>query len=69
MYKFHITGYAGFHKNDSQIRDDLPVDITVISDTLNNAIDEAERVIGFPISITYRKVTIEACRNTLDIRY
>ena len=58
MYKFHITGYVGCGKNDCY-RSDKPVDITVIAETQNEAIDKAEMVIGSYISTCDRKVVIK----------
>jgi hypothetical protein len=69
MYKFHITGFVGFDKRSDQFISDCPVDITVYSDTVDNALDKAATIIGKPISTRLRKVAIEECRNFMEITY
>ena len=56
IFKFHITGYAG---NGSDFWNDLPVDVTVVSNRLTEAIAKAESVLGFTISTHNRNVVVE----------
>ena len=59
MYRFHITGYASTEKDSSYYHGSSPIDVTVYSDTTENALTKVESVTGRYISTTNRKIVIE----------
>ena len=57
MFKFHITGFA--ECNDPYYYDsNRPVDITVNAETQAEAITKAEKVLGYRIHSSGKRVTI-----------
>lgn len=57
LYKFHITGYAqvDLYRYDNN----CTIDITVYSDTEQNALDKAKSVLGYPVARHSRKIIVE----------
>lgn len=59
MYKFHIIGFAASPRDRTAYFSDNPVDITVYSDTEDNALAKAEKILRYTISNHHKRVIIE----------
>lgn len=72
MYKFHITGYTACSDPYYYISDS-PVDITVIADTLREAVEKAEKILecqihGRTMKYQATEVSDDADKSALKVK-